>query len=1333
MNYKAKYVCFLAILLGGINLILSQCNVSVGNCVSKKVFGLVVYNYLYDSSDPSNYPAFNFPNPYLDLEGNSDDNAKIKVLSYLDYGDGITVFENLNSQYFFATAGIKRYEAIASLLEAWNIQPDYTGSVPFPDINSDNPYFGYINEANDLDLFDGVGWGNFNGDFAITTDELSEIIVRILLNADLHPISQNILEDRDNYFIPNDFEIENLGFMRSLPQGVLNHYAKNSFVIPDRKFSLNFSHYYSTQLVELPQSYFPLQPLSRGWTHTYNAYIIREDNVGVDEIDYYYIKWPEGTIDIFNQDDGEYVTLGVYDELDEDSNDKIIITKKNQTDYHFEQLDNNQEIYYLTKIEDRNSNEININYEESEVDDDLRRIETVESPSGKELEFEYVDNTDLLERIEDPLGRRIYFEYTGVSGSGYYQYPILVGFDDAKGQTTSYSYLNAGDEFGAYLLKRIELPKGNTISAEYDDDENGKLKKYTFNELEYEIDLKIDFNDENTPVTSTVEVTLPDGSTQDLDYEYNATGMLLAYEDNSNEVVITYPDNGPTILLPNEVTTNGLDVEYDYDNNGNITKIDIEDGKSEEFFSYNSRNELMVHQDPNGNVMQIERDSKGNLTKLIDPLGNETSYEYDSYGQLESVTNPEGITVDYEYENDGAVSSIDAPMNLSSSFTYDGINRMRTKTVNGQTSSYAYDDNDNITSFTNIGGIVTSYDYDANDNLEIITNGKGVETQFEYDDSDRVETETFGNLSKEFKYNDDGTLDRYTKTGGERIFYEYDDAGRLKESGTITDIEYDNNNRIESIETIITRLDLEYDELNRVDEVNDSFTATKVEYSYDAVGNITQIDYPDGIRVLYEYDEKNRLEDIDVIDRNTNVLYDIVRYQYRKDDKLRFISYGNGTLLSLRYDDAGRLESQYLIDDTTDERFFEQDLNYDERNNISSQSIRYKVDEEITSTTPDFETASYSYNDNNHIAGDFAVNNDGNLTSDSNNSYAYNIDDQIITRQKGNDFIEYGYNGYGHLVSKTVNGVNEKYVWDVLKENIIITGEGAAAKRHIYGLGLEATIDSNGNIQYYHGDHRGNVLMVTDTDRNIVKRYSYDDFGQTTVLSSNDSESPDQFTFMGKYGILNEDSEQGLYYVRARYYDASTGRFLTQDPVWSTNLYPYAGNNPISFVDPSGKIRLNSLSSLHETRYDSNYDAVNIGVSGTYVSPEGLAISEGFDFNYIIRGENSSLFPFLTHTRCAGAGFSSGFSANIGGYRDFLGDRDFEMNDIISDDDRRLELSLLISGLAITRGNNESGITIENTSILSPGEVSGSAFGCSTSLLFDFRNLNYVLEKYFFE
>ena len=63
------------------------------------------------------------------------------------------------------------------------------------------------------------------------------------------------------------------------------------------------------------------------------------------------------------------------------------------------------------------------------------------------------------------------------------------------------------------------------------------------------------------------------------------------------------------------------------------------------------------------------------------------------------------------------------------------------------------------------------------------------------------------------------------------------------------------------------------------------------------------------------------------------------------------------------------------------------------------------------------------------------------------------------------------------------------------------------------------------------------------------------------------------FTFAGQFGVMEESD--GLYYMRARYYDAKVGRFISEDPIGfgggDVNLFAYVGNNPVNFSDPEGK------------------------------------------------------------------------------------------------------------------------------------------------------------------
>lgn len=1153
-----------------LTLLLLFFNVVVSAQVSKGEYAEMVYNILFSqNNNPDNYTASTFPNPFLDINGDSDFGKKIILLSYLDWEDGITAYTR--EPNFLPSLSMRRAEAIRIIIEAYGIQTSFSTSSPFNDVFPGDPYYGYLYTAWDIGMIPG---GTIEPTLFIDLAEAQDNITWVA-NSQYHPISESQLENLNNYFVPNTFEPQNLGFLRGIEQGVFSHYAKNSFVIPDIKFNLNFSHYYSTQLVELPEVLFPIKPLGRGWTHTYDSYIRRVEGVdGGDDL--YYIKWPDGSVHIYNDNENEYITLGVYDTLTEqDGGDDVIITTKNQIEYFFDRLNNNVDIFYLRRITDRNDNRIFISYETSEENSDFKRIRFVKSPSDKQIDFNYLEGTDLIQSITDPINREISFEYNEER---------LRYFNDAKNQETRYSYVSNDEDapeehqYKRFLLRKVRLPRGNEIEAEYDNDNNGKLEQYTINDnVPVNIDLVIDF-DSQTPLVADVTVPMPEGGTQNFNYEFDENGLLNYFENDVARVNLSYPSptsNNP--LLPLNIDNKGLDMFYEYDNQGNVTSIRVEDNEDSDFF-YNNDNDLILYRDENGNETEFNYDDNGNLLSVSDPLGGQVNYSYDSFGQVQSVTNQEGISVNYTYEDDGVVSTMNAPEGISSSFQYDGVNRLLSRNDNGLTTSYSYDPNDNIEVITNSGGLVTSFDYDQNDNLATITNANGVNTVFQYNDKDQVISETFGALTKQYLYNNDGTLERYIKPSGDEVLYEYTSAGMLNSAGTITDVDYysEDDRRdglVKSIASTAIRYNFIYDNLNRLDEVIKETSGEKVRYEYDNIGNITRIYYPNitGFYVEYFYDAKNRIDKVETSLLGIRNL--ISEYSYRGDDLISSINYGNGITTNYSYDSAGRKVGITHLN-PSGETMYSELLTLDSRGNVLSSNIGYESSLELSDFEPLDQPQSFNYNNNNHIQGaGYAVNNDGNLTNGDSETYVYDIDDQLTNRNTGEGEINYTYDPYGNRISRVDENFNKVYEWDILNQNIIQQTDenGNNIRNYIYGLGLEARFLNNELIVYYHADTRGNIVYVTDEDGVRIQDYRYDDFGRPQRVNPGPNPDNNEFTFLGKYGIIEDDREKSLYYIRARYYDADLGRFLTEDPIWNENLYSYSNNNPISYLDTNGK------------------------------------------------------------------------------------------------------------------------------------------------------------------
>ena len=136
----------------------------------------------------------------------------------------------------------------------------------------------------------------------------------------------------------------------------------------------------------------------------------------------------------------------------------------------------------------------------------------------------------------------------------------------------------------------------------------------------------------------------------------------------------------------------------------------------------------------------------------------------------------------------------------------------------------------------------------------------------------------------------------------------------------------------------------------------------------------------------------------------------------------------------------------------------------------------------------------------------------------------------------------------------------------------------------------------NNSTYFYRKNAQNDIISLLDIDGNTVVKYKYDAWGNTKVLDANGTEITDS-THIGilnpfRYRSYYYDTETGLYYLKARYYDFETGRFISQDSIdfivpnhiMGLNLYAYCYNNPIKYIDKTGKIPIfNSIEREHVT------------------------------------------------------------------------------------------------------------------------------------------------------
>jgi RHS repeat-associated protein len=154
-------------------------------------------------------------------------------------------------------------------------------------------------------------------------------------------------------------------------------------------------------------------------------------------------------------------------------------------------------------------------------------------------------------------------------------------------------------------------------------------------------------------------------------------------------------------------------------------------------------------------------------------------------------------------------------------------------------------------------------------------------------------------------------------------------------------------------------------------------------------------------------------------------------------------------------------------------------------------------------------------------------------------------------------------------MSHTVATTPTNYVWDVNRSLPVVLQDGT--NTYVYGLNLIAAIDGSNNETYYMYDGLGSTTELTDAVGDVTDTYEYDVFGAVRA-STGSSSNPFQFTGQ------QTDADSDLQYLRARYYDPGTGRFLGRDPLSGSMAMPstqqpyaYALGNPVNVTDPTGQ------------------------------------------------------------------------------------------------------------------------------------------------------------------
>jgi RHS repeat-associated protein len=397
--------------------------------------------------------------------------------------------------------------------------------------------------------------------------------------------------------------------------------------------------------------------------------------------------------------------------------------------------------------------------------------------------------------------------------------------------------------------------------------------------------------------------------------------------------------------------------------------------------------------------------------------------------------------------------------------------------------------------------------------------------------------------------------------------YAYDLRDRLltkiTPQGTLT-YTYDGFGNLTSVESSTangTKVNYNYDALNRLTNAVDRFTNNTF-YAFDGVGNLQTVRYRNNVTNTYAYNALNRLTNLTA----KTSAGTIASFAYRLasgGNRTNLIENINGTARTSvwSYDSLYRLTNEVITGASP------------------TGTIGYKYDAvgnrtNRTSTVSGVGTVSASFNGNDQLTTD-TYDSNGSTTGSSGNTYAYDVENHLTNFNNG--AVIFVYDRDGNRVRKTVSGVTTYYLMDdrnptghaqVLEE---MTTVGSTPSRlYTHGLDLISQRQSDGTTHFYGFDGNGNVRFLTTTSATISDTYTYDAFG---IQLASTGSTPNSYRYSGQH----LDSNLGFYYLRARYMNPATGRFLSRDKFQgdinepaTLHKYLYVANDPLNRIDPSG-------------------------------------------------------------------------------------------------------------------------------------------------------------------
>ncbi|QDT64909.1 RHS repeat-associated core domain-containing protein [Calycomorphotria hydatis] len=898
---------------------------------------------------------------------------------------------------------------------------------------------------------------------------------------------------------------------------------------------------------------------------------------------------------------------------DEAGNLTAVANSLNPPDQTRMEYDENGQLFRAT---DQHGNTSTYHYSERGF------LESVVDSANRKTEYLY-DSLGNMTQVTDPLGRVSKFQYDELGRQ--------IGETNASGAKTEYHYNERG------LLARTIDPLGNSTSYEYDArgrliSETDPLQRVT--KYKYTPDGKLSSLEAPGGLTTSyrydasgnlIGTVSPEGLNKG--YLYDVAGRLAAtiFENGAAESYQYNADGKPVRVSRNDGGTEN----FEYDNNGRVLEVEQEDGTRKQF-EYNERGQLSAAWENAEEKRYLHYDQLGRLSRISSGNATLVSYSYDQLGRKQEERYGTGRSVTYEYDDADQIVAIDDSVNGKTTISRNGSGQPEILIRDDAVMRLEYDANGNLIKQINPDGGQLEWIYDAASELVVkqdaigqqvalkrdnagrlaqVTHPNGATTIYEYELSDKPQKVTGPDgRSYELHFNEQGRVQSSVDPSGRVINYGYDKVGRLTSKemsdGTVVQYGYDEKGRLVSVDDGKFPVHYLYDKFSRKRRISYPAINQQLDLTYDFEGRLHKQTVKNGETIKYQYNTFDQLKTISFGRRDFQLEYD-------DGERLSTIHYPNGVRGIFEHDQHGNVSKMvYLTKGLIP--LFGRVHEYDGLSNLvkstslKGESVEYTYDSigQLLSENRGDSQAQTSYT---YLLGgnrdvmrrgekqvqyeydtadkllkandtEYRYDKNGNLiekvSPDGTTAYHYDVFDQLIkVAQPDGTIVEYGYSPTNVRVWRSVNGVKTYFVSDGTHVVATLDNNQNITEQYVFGESVDnvlAAIDSNANAKFFLGDRLGSVRQVLDEAAEHLCSIDYDAFGN--ILSqSGDYKSP--FSYTGR----EWDTEAGLYYYRARYYDPEIGRFLGVDPEGidpedplSCNAFLYAINNPLKFTDPFG-------------------------------------------------------------------------------------------------------------------------------------------------------------------